>query len=281
MAPEHPNASPTVQNEIEAPSGSIDVEEQIRQLGDRRILELPQMMRFHTWLDAKRYTRQSCRVVGESRTGKTISCDTYHLKHTVTQIPGCAPIIPVVYWHCPENLSVSGLFTGLLNCLQYQATRGRIPDLRERLYHVLSSCGVEMLILDEAQRLTERAISEVRDISDKLELSVVLVGTDRLNTVLQWDEQVQYRFLLTYRMPKLNPEELRETTALWEKHILKLPEPSKLTSAKVQDLLLRKTRGCIGILDQILREAAIQTLLMGRTRIEYSLLNQIVKSCAL
>lgn len=280
MASEQSNAPPSELLPVEEQS-EPDLEEQIRQLGKRRVLELPHMVRFHTWLEAKRLTRQSCRVVGESRTGKTYSCDTYHLKHTVTQIPGYAPVIPVVYWHCPEKLSVSGLFTGLLHCLQYQATRGRIPDLRNRLYHVLSSCGVEMLILDEAQRLSEGAISEVRDISDALEISVVLVGTDRLNTVLNWDEQVRNRFLLTYYMPTLNPEELRETTALWEEHILQLPEPSKLTSSKAQDLLLQKTRGCIGILDQILREAAIQTLLMGRTRIEYSLLSQVVKSCSL
>lgn len=281
MASERLHESSTKVLPVEEQAEPIDVEEQIRQLGKRRILELPQMTRFHTWLDAKRLTRQSCRVVGESRTGKTISCDTYHLKHTVTQNPGYAPIIPVAYWHCPENLSVSGFFTGLLQLLQYRATGGRIPELRERLYNVLSNCGVEMLILDEAQRLTERAISEARDISDQLEISVVLVGTDRLNAVLSWDEQVKYRFLLTYHMPRLNSEELRETTALWEKHILQLPEPSKLTSAKAQDLLLQKTQGYIGLLDQILREAAIQTLLMGRTHIEYSLLRQVVKSCSL
>ncbi|MEO1146694.1 MAG: hypothetical protein AAFY26_14000 [Cyanobacteria bacterium J06638_22] len=50
-----------------------DVNERIRQLGRRRILELPQMLEFHTWLDGKRLARQSCRVVGESRTGKTVS----------------------------------------------------------------------------------------------------------------------------------------------------------------------------------------------------------------
>jgi DNA transposition AAA+ family ATPase len=82
------------------------------------------MVEFHTWLDGKRLARQSCRVIGESRTGKTVSCDTYHLKSKVTQRPGEAPIIPVMYWHCRENLSVSSLFVGLLErALQYQATR--------------------------------------------------------------------------------------------------------------------------------------------------------------
>ena len=83
-----------------------DINERIRQLGRRRVLELPQMLDFHMWLDGKRLARQSCRVVGESRTGKTISCNTYRLKSKVTQIPGEAPHIPVLYWHCPEHLSV-------------------------------------------------------------------------------------------------------------------------------------------------------------------------------
>ena len=98
---------------IEQPAAP-DINEQIRRLGRRRILELPQMLDFHTWLDGKRLARQSCRVVGESRTGKTISCDTYRLKCKASQKPGEPPHIPVLYWPCPENLPVSRLFTGLL-----------------------------------------------------------------------------------------------------------------------------------------------------------------------
>lgn len=265
---------------VELPD-STDINEQIRELGRRRILELPQMLDFHTWLDGKRLARQSCRVVGESRTGKTISCDTYRLKCKVTQTPGEPPHIPVVYWHCPENLSVSRLLTGLLERLQYQATRGRIPDLRERVYHVLGSCQVEMIILDEAQRVNAQTMSEIRDISDILEIAVVLVGTDRLNAVIQRDDQILYRFLSAYRFSRLDTEELQEMTALWEEHILKLPEPSNLTNDKAQRLLLQATRGYIGVLDQILCEAAIRTLQMRKPRITLPTLSQVVKECSL
>lgn len=258
-----------------------DVNERIRQLGRRRILELPQMLEFHTWLDGKRLARQSCRVVGESRTGKTVSCDTYRLKCKVTQRAGDAPTIPVMYWHCPEKLSVSSLFVGLLESLQYQATRGRIPELRERLHHVLQSCQVEMIIFDEAQRATAQAMSEIRDLSDLLEIAVVLVGTDRLNAVIQRDEQVLYRFLSAYRFSRLGREELQEMTALWEAHVLQLPEPSNLTHAKAQTLLLQATRGYIGVLDQILCEAAIRALQRDQKRIELPLLRQVVKECSL
>lgn len=262
-------------------SDATDINERIRQLGRRRILELPQMLDFHMWLDGKRLARQSCRVVGESRTGKTISCDTYRLKCRVTQTPGEAPHIPVLYWHCPENLSVSRLFTGLLELTQYQATRGRIPELRERLYRVLGSCQVEMIIFDEAQRATAQAMSEIRDISDILEIAVVLVGTDRLNAVVQRDDQVLYRFLSAYRFSRLDTEALREMTALWEEHILQFPEASNLTNDKAQRLLLQATRGYIGVLDQILCEAAIRTLQMRKPRITLQTLSQVVKECSL
>jgi DNA transposition AAA+ family ATPase len=258
-----------------------DVNDRIRDLGRRRVLELPQMLEFHTWLDGKRLARQSCRVIGESRTGKTVSCDTYHLKSKVIQRPGEAPLIPVMYWHCRENLSVSSLLVGLLESLQYQATRGRIPELRERVYHVLRSCQVEMIIFDEAQRVTAQAMSEIRDISDLLEIAVVLVGTDRLNAVIQRDEQVLYRFLSAYRFSRLSSEELQEMTALWEEHVLQLPKPSNLANPKAQSLLLQATRGYIGVLNQILCEAAIRALQRGQPRIELPLLRQVVKECSL
>ena len=260
---------------------SMDVSEQIRRLGRRRILELPQMLEFHTWLDGKRWARQACRVVGETRTGKTVNCDTYRLKCKGTQIPGQPPIMPVVYWHCPEKLTVSRLFVGLLEKLQYQATRGRIPELQKRVYEVLQGCQVEMIIFDEAQRATPHALSEIRDIAELLDISVVLVGTDRLNTVLQQDKQVLYRFLPCYRFSRLEAEELREITALWEEKILQLPEPSNLTSVAAQDLLLQGTRGYIGVLDQILCEAAIRSLQLGKPHIDIHTLRHVVKECAL
>jgi hypothetical protein len=79
-------------------------------------------------LDGKRLARRSCRVVGESRTGKTVNCNTYRLKSKVVQIPGQPPTIPVVYWHSPEELSVSGLFVGLL-----QLTT-KLPKLEFQIY---------------------------------------------------------------------------------------------------------------------------------------------------
>ncbi|NEO34397.1 MAG: hypothetical protein F6K36_29160, partial [Symploca sp. SIO3C6] len=42
-----------------------------------QVVPLERVTRFHVWLGRKRRSRQACRVVGESRTGKTVACQTY------------------------------------------------------------------------------------------------------------------------------------------------------------------------------------------------------------
>ncbi len=74
---------------------------------------------------------------------------------------------------------------------------------------------------------------------------------------------------------------MQEMTALWEEHILQLPEPSNLANEKAQHLLSQATRGYIGVLDQILCEAAIRTLQTGKSRITLPTLRQVVKECSL
>ena len=69
-------------------------------------------------------------------------------------------------------------------------TKGTVAEIRDRMLRVLKACGVEMLIIDEADRLKPKTFAEVRDIFDKLNIAVVLVGTDRLDTVIKRDEQV-------------------------------------------------------------------------------------------
>ncbi|MEO1149335.1 MAG: TniB family NTP-binding protein, partial [Cyanobacteria bacterium J06638_22] len=52
-------------------------------------------------------------------------------------------------------------------------------------------------------------MSEIRDIADLLEIAVVLVGTDRLNAVINRDEQVLYRYLSAYCFSRLGTEGLK------------------------------------------------------------------------
>ena len=125
-----------------------------------------------------------------------------------------------------------------------------------------------MIILDEAHRIPAKILSEIQDLSDHLDIAVVLVGTDRLNTLLEQDEQVDLRFCHRYHFKCLDADELREMTALWEEHVLQLAKPSNLTTVKAQNMLYPATRGYIGLLDQILCEAATRVIQQGKSYID-------------
>ena len=142
---------------------------------------------------------------------------------------------------------------------------------------VLKGCQVEMLIIDEADRLKPETFSEVRDISDKLEIAVVLVGTDRLNAVIKKDEQVYNRFRANRRFGILEGEDFKKTVAIWEQKVLKLPVASNLTNTTTLKLLKDSTEGYIGRLDEILREAAIASLSRGYKKVEKSVLEEIAR----
>lgn len=152
--------------------------------------------------------------------------------------------MPVIYWHATTETGQRELFGGLLEYLRYRITNGTIPDLRERAYRLLRACQVEMIILDEAHRFRPKTFSEIRDIFDLLGISV-LVGTDRLDAVVRRDEQVHNRFMTCHRFQRFDSQTLEETTAIWEECVLRLPQPSNLTSASVQKVLGASTRGSI------------------------------------
>ena len=62
---------------------------------------------------------------------------------------------------------------------------------------------------------------------------------------------------------------------------MQLPELSNLADPKAQGLLLQATRGYLGVLNQILCEAAIRALQRGQKHLELPLLRQVVKECSL
>ena len=251
-----------------------ETEVELERLERQCFVELESVLQFHTWLDDKRQCRQACRVIGDSRTGKTLACDAYHLKFAAQTVSGDAPIVPVIYWYATTETGQRELFLGLLEHLKYRVASGTISDLRERVYRLLKTCQVEMIILDETHRFRPKTFSEIRDIFDLLDISVVLVGTDRLDAVVRRDEQVHNRFMACHRFHRLDSQALEATTAVWEEYVLKLPHPSNLTSAPMQKILGTATRGYLGLLDEILRNSARCALLLNRSQIDLNLLTQ-------
>ncbi|MEH2247606.1 TniB family NTP-binding protein [Nostoc sp.] len=250
---------------------------EIARLKGKSIVPLQQVKTLHDWLDGKRKARQSCRVVGESRTGKTVACDAYRYRQKPQQEVGRPPIVPVVYIQPPQKCGSKDLFKEMIEYLKFRATKGTVSDFRGRAMEVLKGCGVEMLIIDEADRLKPETFAEVRDIYDKLGIAIVLVGTDRLEAVIKRDEQVYNRFRACHRFGKLSGKDFQDTVQAWEDRVLKLPISSNLNSKDMLRILTSATEGYIGRLDEILREAAIRSLSKGFKKIDKAVLQEVAK----
>jgi hypothetical protein len=137
--------------EIQADDGWVQVE--IARLKSKSIVPLERVKTFHDWLDGKRKSRQSCRVVGESRTGKTVANEAYMYRHKPQQEAGRPPIVPVIYIQLPPKCGSRELFKEIIEYLKYRVANGTVSEFRGRAIDVLRGCRVEMLIIDEADRL--------------------------------------------------------------------------------------------------------------------------------
>ena len=248
---------------------------EIQRLNRKSFIPLQQVEIIHDWLEGKRQSRQSGRVVGESRTGKTMSCDAYRLRHKPRQEAGRPPIVPVAYIQIPQECGAKELFGVILEHLKYQMVKGTVAEIRDRTLRVLKGCGVEMLMIDEADRLKPKTFAEVRDIFDKLEISVILVGTDRLDAVIKRDEQVYNRFRACHRFGKLSGDDFKRTVEIWEKRVLQLPVASNLSSKTMLKTLGEATGGYIGLMDMILRESAIRALKKGLQKVDLETLKEV------
>lgn len=249
---------------------------EIARLNKKSIVPLEHIKDLHNWLDEKRKARQSSRLVGESRTGKTVACEAYTFRNKPKQEGKQAPIVPVVYIMPPARCGAKEFFKEIIESLKYRAVKGVVSDFRDRAKEILAGCQVEMLIIDEADRLKPETFPEVRDLSD-LGITVVLAGTDRLDALIKRDEQVYNRFRACRRFGKLTGEDFKKTVEIWEDKVLRLPVASNLNNKEMLKILLKATEGYIGRLDEILREAAIKSLSRGFNKVEKAVLQEVAR----
>ena len=84
---------------------------EIQRLNRKTFILLEQVKILNDWLEGKRQARQSGRIVGESRTGKTMGCDAYRLRHKPKQEVGKPPLVPIAFLeNIPSDCSAKDLF---------------------------------------------------------------------------------------------------------------------------------------------------------------------------
>ena len=255
----------------------------IERLRKDKTVALDSVKQAHAWLQRKRNARQCGRILGDSRTGKTKACESYLKKNGQPDFSDKIPIIPVSYVHPKQDCTSRELFRDILEHYGDELPRGTVGDARSKTLKVLRACKTEMLIIDEADRLKPKTFADVRDLFDKLEISVILVGTKkRLDPAVKKDEQVFNRFRSSYQMGTISSAQLIQVVGVWERDIIKLPVPSNLTAEPMLKIL-RKATGLprkgyyIGLIDMVLKEAAIRALDKGQMKIDLETLKEVAE----
>lgn len=108
------------------PVNSEKLQGEIQRLNRKDYVALEQVQIFHDWLEGKRQSRQSGRVVRESRTGKTMGCNAYRLRNKPSQVAGKPPTVPVAYIQIPQECGTKELFGVIIEHLKYQVTKGTV-----------------------------------------------------------------------------------------------------------------------------------------------------------
>jgi hypothetical protein len=260
---------------------SPETQAEIERLSRQPYLELDHVKQCHRWMYELLVSRMTGLLLGESRSGKTVTCKAFAKDYNQQVKTKGKRVMPVVYIQVPKNCGSRDLFIKILKALEHRATSGTITDLRERTLDTLELFEVQMLIIDEANHLKLETFSDVRHIYDEenLGLSVLLVGTtNRLIRVVERDEQVENRFLERYQLDKISDKEFQKIARIWVQDILGMSEASNLIKGETLKLLKRTTKRLIGRLDMILRKAAIRSLVEGYKTLDAEVLKQVART---
>lgn len=112
------------------PVNDEKLQAEIQRLNGKDCILLEQVKILNNWLEGKRQARQSGRVVGESRTGKTMGCNAYRLRHRPKQEVGKPPLVPVAFLEdIPSDCTAKGLFNEILKHLKYQMSKGTVAEI--------------------------------------------------------------------------------------------------------------------------------------------------------
>jgi hypothetical protein len=210
-------------------------------------------------------------LLGHFRTGKTTLVDSFCIDHP-RQITGETTRVPVLKVVVPAKASVGNMLTMLLAGLgDPLADRGSMGVKLYRLQRFLADCGVQMVVLDEANHFVDRDSERIlHDVSNTMKnlvkthnIACVLVGLPYTEEVLRVNEQFGSLFgdpllLHPFRWDERKPETVEEFRMFLRQVEQQLPLESQslLASREMAWRCFVATHGKVGYIMRLLRRAA-------------------------
>ncbi|MDM9383345.1 ATP-binding protein [Chlorogloeopsis sp. ULAP01] len=219
---------------------------------------------YFRWLDELRILKQCGRIIGPRDVGKSRASVHYREEDRKK----------VSYVRAWSASSSKRLFSQILKDINHAAPTGKRQDLRPRLAGSLELFGIEQVIVDNADNLQREALLDLKQLFDESHVSVVLVGGQELDKILD-DFDLLTSFSTLYEFDRLEQDDFQKTLNTIEFDILALPEASNLYEGAIFEILAASTGGRIGLLVKILTKAVLHSLKNGFGRVDQSILEKI------
>lgn len=141
-------------------------------------------------------------VLGETGTGKSTLCRWLAAAHPCQRLPE-RNIVPVLVVAVPAAATIASMAEAILTALGDPAPNsGSISEKARRIGKLVRGCRVEMILIDEAQHISDRGQSVthymvadwLKVLIDDMCVPTVFLGLPRLEALIQTNEQLRRRF---------------------------------------------------------------------------------------
>lgn len=232
---------------------------------------LAQMMRL---LELPRSTRPACAIViGPTNNGK--SSLLHRLVNSQPRAPGATGVVaPIVFVEMPSSPTLERFYRGLISALDAPSpsTWIRTGALETLCLDLLHSVSVKLLVIDEFHNILAgrrpiqlEFLNLLRFLTNRLQISIVLSGTEQAAHAIRSDAQLENRFkpIVLHRWEP-SGESIRLVQGLVSTFPLQRSSP--LGEPMVR-YILRRAEGTLGEVVDLLRTAAEVAIRTGEERI--------------
>ena len=237
------------------------------------------------FLDPPQMRHEGLLIYGDSNNGKTaILKRMYDLHKTkldyVTKDGEAIYEIPIIYFQAPTIPDESRLYSLILDELCVPQKRTDKVVIKANLAkHYLNKLGTKMILIDEIHsalrgNLNKQRtfIDDLKQLSNSLSLTIVLVGTREAYSALSIGNETGSRFP-ALELPRWNNDKkFRSFVATYER-CLPLKEASNMAeNSELLNVLFYQSEGLIGKTVNLLKKAAIKAINSKR---EYIIVDDI------
>lgn len=219
-------------------------------------------------------------IYGDYNNGKTAILRKFYDLHQVTldkvnEKGDYVYEIPVIYFQAPTIPDEGRLYSLILDelCVPHKPTE-KVMEKARLVQHYLGKLNTRMILIDEIHsaltgNLNKQRtfMNDLKQLSNKLSLSIVLAGTREAHSALSISGETASRFP-SIELPRWsNDKKFRSFVATYET-CLPLKEASNMVyDQQIIDALYNQSEGLIGRTVNLLKKAAVKVIKSGDEKI--------------